>query len=223
MVHGRQLIAIAARGALVLRLRGRCSNVPVAICCHFSRRRTCVDPATPAVIAHAARLAIVDHRFVVHVVNVRHVDVVDRAVVKKAPAMPVSAFVAEPAVTEAIVNSAIEADMRSPVSGVPEISTSAPAPIAWSPQEADLWSNHPRAGHPVVAVNPVGPVAGRPNVAVTGANRLRINRQWRWRNRYRDAKAEARCRSCCGNREDCKNHLEQSDYAHFSHDHHPFL
>ncbi len=196
MVHRRELIAILRRRALVLHLRGRCIHVPVAIRGHLSRTRTRIDSAAAAVIAHATVLAIVDHRFVVHVVNVGHVDVVHRAVVEEMTAVPVSAFVTEAAVSEAVINAAVEADMRSPETGVPEIASAAPAPITGSPQKADLWRQDPSAGHPVVAVNiAIGPVAGRPYVPVARADRLRVNRQHRRRDTNCDAHAEAGCRS----------------------------
>lgn len=140
MVHRSELIAILPRRALVLSLRGRCIHVPVAIGGHLSSTRTRIDSAAAAVKAHAIDLAIVDHRFVVHVMNVRDVYVVYRAVVEEMTAVPVSAFVSKPAVPEAVVNAAVEADMRSPETCMPEIAAAAPAPIAGSPQKANLRS-----------------------------------------------------------------------------------
>ncbi len=146
MVHRRELIAILPRRAFVLHLRGRCIHVPVAIRCHLSGSGTRIDSTPAAVIAHAIDLAIVDHRFVVHVMNVGDVYMIHFAVVKEMISVPVPAFVAEAAVPEAVVNAAVEADMRSPVTGVPEIACVAPAPIARGPQKADLRSEHPSAG-----------------------------------------------------------------------------
>ena len=193
MVYRRELIAILRCRALVLHLRGRCVHVPVAIRGHLSGTRTRIDSALAAVKAHAIGLAIVDHRFVVHIVNVSHVDVVHRAVVKEMTAVPVSAFVTEAAVTEAVVNAAVEADMRSPETCVPEIASAAPAPITGSPQKSDLWRQNPSAWHPVIAANvAIGPVAGCPYVPVAWAYWLGVNRQ-HWRrnaNCYADAVTE---------------------------------
>ena len=83
MVYRRELTAVLRRRALVLHLRGRCIHVPVAIRGHLSSTRTGIDSAAAAVIAHAIVFPIVDDRLVVHVVNVSHVDVIHRAVVKK--------------------------------------------------------------------------------------------------------------------------------------------
>ena len=181
----------------------------VAIRSHFSGRRACGNSAAAAIVAHPIHIAIVHHGSVVHVVNVRSVDVVHRAVVKEMIAAPVAALVAESAVTEAVVNAAVEADMWSPETGVPEISTAAPAPIAWSPQKSDTWRKHPGAGHPVVTVNTVGPVTRCKNVAVTGADWLCVNRQNGWRNR--DGHAEAGCRCCGWYHEHSKYREKQTD------------
>src|ERR1700728_2448568 len=209
MVHGRELIAITPRGSLLTHLRRSCRNVLVAIRSHFSGRRTCSKSATAAVVAHAIHIAIVHHRSVVHVVNARAVNVVHRAVVKEMTAVPVAALIAEAAITEAVVNAAVTADVWSPETGVPEISSAAPAPITGSPQKSDTWRKDPGAGHPVVAVNAVSPVAGSKNVAVTGANWLCVNRQNGWRDG--NSHAETGCRCCGWYHEHSKNCQEQTD------------
>src|ERR1700693_3700880 len=122
MVHGRELIAIAPCRALLTHLRGSCRYVLVAIRSHFSGRWTCNNSAAAAVVAHAIHIAIVHYGFVVHVVNVVHVDVVHRAVVEEMPAVPVATFVTETAVAEAVVNAAVKADMWAPETTVTEIS-----------------------------------------------------------------------------------------------------
>src|ERR1700683_2099465 len=195
MIHGRELVAIGASGALLTRLPRGCSDVLVAILSHFSSRWTCGKSAAAPVVAHAIHIAIVHLRFVVHVVNVVHVDVVHRAVVEEMTAVPVATSVTEPAITEAVVNAAVKTDMWSPETGVPEISSAAPAPITGSPQKSDTWRKDPSARHPVVTVNAVSPVAGRKDVAVTGADWFRVNRQHGWRDC--DCHAEAGC-GCCG-------------------------
>src|SRR5713226_3430026 len=82
--------------------------------------------------ARAAVKTDVVHRYVVHygfVVNIGNaVDVVDRPVVVKTSVIPISAFIAGTNVAEAIENSAIETDLWSPVTGIPNISLVLPGP-----------------------------------------------------------------------------------------------
>jgi hypothetical protein len=74
-----------------------------------------------AVVADAVHILVVDDRTVVHIVNVDDVYVVDRAIVVKIAAMPISTCVAETGVAEAVVNAAVKSDSRSPVACVPVI------------------------------------------------------------------------------------------------------
>jgi len=59
--------------------------------------------------------------------------VIDRAVVIKFPVPPISALVAVSIVTAAIVDTAVEADLRPPIAWVPNIQAVIPPPIARSP------------------------------------------------------------------------------------------
>jgi hypothetical protein len=107
-------------------------------------------------------------------VNDRHIDVVDLTVIKKVSAMPVSAFIAGTKKAEAIIDAAVEAHVRSPISSVPDINAVTPPPIAGRPKEARLWREHPCAGHPIVAVVTPSPIPGRPDITLAGAERLRV-------------------------------------------------
>ena len=65
--------------------------------------------------------------------DVRAAHVIDRAVIIEFPVSPVSALVAVSGVTAAIVDTAVEADLRPPIALVPNIKAVIPPPIAWSP------------------------------------------------------------------------------------------
>src|SRR5271165_2173418 len=122
---------------LLLALHSGGADVRIAVRGHFRFGGTCVDAAVAAIEADAIRFVIVNHGAVVNIVNVVDVHVVHAAVVEKVAAVPVATLVAESAVAEAIINSAIEADVRAPVTSVPEISSAAPAPISGSPEKSD--------------------------------------------------------------------------------------
>ena len=176
----------------MLRLHSGSADVAIAIRGHFRGRGTSVETAATAVVADAADVAIVDHGAVIDVVNVGGVYVIHGAVIKEMIVIPVAALIAETAIAEAVVHAAVKADVRAPVTGVPEITTAAPTPVAGSPEETDSRRQDPNARNPVVAASRVGPVAGSPDVAVSGANGLRVNGK-RWRsNTDRNANAETR-------------------------------
>jgi hypothetical protein len=86
-------------------------------------------------------------------------------------AAPVAALVANADVPEAVIDTAIVADVLTPVAGVKAIAVVVIAPVAGGPKSALVRSLHPRAWHPVIAVLTPGPISGRPEITVVG---------WRW-------------------------------------------
>src|SRR5580692_10616653 len=96
--------------------------------------------------------------------------------------IPMAAVIAIAGIAKAIVDAAIEAHFSSPVSGVEGVATADPAPIGWRPQQFRLWRLHPGARYPVVItfVGIPGPVAGHPDIALRGNDRLLvIGKRWR--------------------------------------------
>ena len=115
-------------------------------------------------------------------VDVGHVDAAEvrhGAVVGEDPAAPLAAEEADAAVAESVVNPAIEADVRTPVAGVPSVSATRKSPVAGSPQKANTRRMHPDAGDPVVACVTVGPIAGGPDKARGGQRGLDVDGQRR--------------------------------------------
>src|SRR4029077_16354579 len=116
----------------------------------------------------------------VGIVNDSRVHVHHRGIVFEAFAGPSSAEESNASVPKAIVNPAVEADVRPPVAHVPAIQSTFKAPVARRPQHADSGRRDPNARNPVIAHRSVGPVAGRPEVPITWAGRLFVDRQdWR--------------------------------------------
>jgi hypothetical protein len=94
---------------------------------------------------------------------------------------PASAFVTIAEVSEAVVDAAVESDLRPPVAVIENISVAGPGPVPGGPVVSDSGRAHPGAGHPVVVaeVVVVGPVARCPDKAFAGAKRLFVYRKWR--------------------------------------------
>jgi hypothetical protein len=64
--------------------------------------------------------------------------VVYSRVIEELSAIPVTAFVADTDVAVTVVDSTIEADVRTPISDIPDIEAISPTPIAWRPEKPDL-------------------------------------------------------------------------------------
>src|ERR1700680_763947 len=170
----------------------------MSLVCHglLLRRRARVDPTIAAVVADPVHRRIVDHRGVVSVGNVGDVHVVHRTIVGEASVVPAPAFITLPGVAVAIIDSAVETYVRTPVAIIEDISVVIPTPIAWGPQETDFRSHDPRTWHPVIIalVLAVSPVPRGPDVTLGGGGRLLVYGQRRRgdRNGYTDLR-----KRCC--------------------------
>src|ERR1700761_909652 len=110
------------------------------------------------------RVVVDDDRLVVDIRHVGYVHVGHRAVVEEVITAPLAAAKSDAAVAEAVVNAAVETDVRSPVPSVEKIDAALEAPVAGGPKEAGCGRHDPRARNPVIAVVTVSPVAGRPHI-----------------------------------------------------------
>jgi len=167
---------------LVLNLRGHRRNTWAAIGCDFGGLRAYVDTAAAAVI----RDTVVDGRVVyddcavVDVRNPRGVDVINGAVVVEVMPLPVAAMIAVAGVAVAVVDSAVEADVRTPEAAVEDVAVTKEAPVGGGPKSTVEGWGAPCTGNPVVANGRVSPVAGGPEIVGRGRFGLLIDGQRRW-------------------------------------------
>src|SRR2546430_1866640 len=150
-------------------------KVPLAHRYFFKMARARIDSAVTSVVGDTVYGEFVDDRLVVDV-NVGDIHVVHRAVVEEVTVSPISALVATAKVAKPVINAAVESDVRSPITCVPNISALAPSPITGGPQQSRLRSHHPCAWHPEVAFRTVGPITRSPDITVTWTCRLDIDR-----------------------------------------------
>jgi hypothetical protein len=141
----------------------------------------CVQTALTTVEAHASHVDVVDHCLVVDVGDVNASEVGNRPVVVKRIVAPVTALETNSAIAVPVVDSAVEADVRAPVTLMPRVYAATPAPVAGRPQQAGGGRQNPCAGHPVVIVIAVSPVPRRPDITNCGARWLYVHRECRWR------------------------------------------
>src|SRR6266851_6564284 len=178
MVHRGELSAILTHRLLVAHLIHRRLHMLLTQRGLLLGVGAGLHAAGAAVVADAVVVVVHDNGLVVDVVNVRDVDVVHGTVVGEGSVAPVAALIPDAAVAEAVVHAAVEADMRTPIACVEDVSAAAPSPVPGGPEIAHHRRPYPNARNPVVAVRPIRPVARCPEIAISRAERLRIDRQY---------------------------------------------
>src|SRR5262249_47813201 len=78
---------------------------------------------------------------------------------------------------EAVVDSTVEANVRSPIAAVPDVEAVRPSPVTGSPQQSDSGRLDPYSGNPVISIRSVSPVTGSPDVTRRGTRWLHIDRK----------------------------------------------
>src|ERR1051326_4149164 len=150
-------------------------HMSVTGCRLFRRCWPGADATISTVIADMIYGGVVDHSLVVDIVNIRDIYVIHRTIVVEGAVVPISALIAGATVAISVVDSAIEANMWTPVTGIPGIVISIPTPISRGPEHARGGGHHPSAGHPEIALITISPVARRPQIAVSWNLGLRVN------------------------------------------------
>lgn len=148
---------------------------------------TCGRAPPTAIEADTACAASPWNMTAVRIVDDMRINVVHAAVIKEMAVMPVAAIISHSGISETVVDSTVESDVRTPVARIPDICTTDPAPVTRGPQKARLGRHHPSTRYPEIAVSAVGPVTRHPNVIRSRTNRLHIYGQGRWSNRDRDS------------------------------------
>jgi hypothetical protein len=180
LVHVVELLAILCGFALVLILRCHWRDAGAAVGCELGGLGADVDAAAAAVVGDAVDGGVVDDDCaVIDVGDTRDVDVVDRAVVVEVATLPIAAMIAAAGVAEAVVDTAVEADVRAPEAAVKVIAAAEEAPVAGGPEGTVEGRRAPGSGDPVVADGGVSPVAGGPEVVGRGGFGLLVDGEWR--------------------------------------------
>src|SRR5215472_8185862 len=134
LVDRCKVLPVCAGSLLVLHLRREWRGVPLVRIRLFLRRWTRLDATIPAVIADVVDGRVIhDHGFVIDVRHVRNAHVGDAAVVVEPSATPFATDKPYSAVAVTVVDAAVETDMRPPISGVPQVETASPSPVARRP------------------------------------------------------------------------------------------
>jgi hypothetical protein len=109
-------------------------------------------------------------------------------IIKEMAALPMPTPKTGSVITKSIVNSAVESNVRSPITAMPKVTSITPTPPPWSPKEPYGRRQYPHTGDPVIIVIPPAPIAGAPQVSIPRAGRLVVDRDWGRRDCNRDVR-----------------------------------
>jgi hypothetical protein len=171
---------ITRRGVLVVALHGCESNMVIVFRSQLMRIWARVDTTFSTVEAHTSYIDVIDHRLVVHIGDVHATKVGNRPVVVEGTTTPVASLKTDTAIPVSVVDAAVKSYVRAPIAGMPEIRTTAPAPVARCPKEARGGRHNPCARYPVVIALVVSPIAGCPDITNCGTGWLYVHGQSGW-------------------------------------------
>src|SRR5271163_3615116 len=112
VVYRRAQLRVASRRLHMFILRSYGGDVPVVFRSFLLRGWTCLDPSV-AVVAHAVYHGVVHHRRVIDVVDVGDVYIQHGTVIEEVSAVPAAARETRSKVAESVIDSAVEAYLRS--------------------------------------------------------------------------------------------------------------
>lgn len=134
MIHRRKLIPVDAGIMLLRHLRRSSLHMPVMRSSLFRRTRPRSDPARPAIITDPVDGRIVYDRAVnIGIVDDGGVDVDHRRIIPEMTTYPITAGKSRTVVPASIVDSAIEADVRPPITCIPCIDPADITPVTGRP------------------------------------------------------------------------------------------
>jgi hypothetical protein len=205
LVNAREELAVFRRSLLMVNLSRQGKLAAFMLGRAFSPSRTRLNPAITTVVTDAVEGGVIDdHGLVVNIRDISYVYVGDTAVIVEFVPTPLATVKTFPGVAESVINSAIKSDMRTPVSEMKDVEPFVPFPPSGSPEHAHR-GEHPRAGHPIIAVVLVpSPIARRPQIARSRTEGLRIYRKGRRGYAYRKEHTDLAEGNCGrGNNQDC--------------------
>lgn len=133
MINARQQAAIASGTLLVLILQRGRALMPLVSRLLFGCRRCSAGSAVATVVAGAAHATSVDHGLVVGIGYRHRAKVVYGAIVLEGATAPEATGIANTAISKAVVQATVKTNMWTPVTAVPKIGATEPAPITGRP------------------------------------------------------------------------------------------
>jgi len=119
VIHGLPEVPVGRREVLMIPLhRGRL-EMTITLRSHLMRSRTRMEPTRATVETNAVHGHVVDDRAVVHVRHVNRAEVSARVVIEERATAPVTTCESNTGISEAVIDTAVETDVRPPVAAMP--------------------------------------------------------------------------------------------------------
>jgi hypothetical protein len=124
MIHRSQCGTVMRRKALMLRLFLRRRYMVLVHRHLLLRRRPCLHTSGTAIVTDSVDGGIVDHRPVyICIVDNGRIHIRHGRIIPETTASPIAAAITGTAITKTIIYTAIEPDMRAPITAMPAIKT----------------------------------------------------------------------------------------------------
>jgi hypothetical protein len=164
--------------------------------------RTGVYATTTAVVAHSVvddRIPPDDTTVDIGIMNNSTVNINHRCIIPENVAGPYATRKSDAEITAAIVDAAVKANARSPITHVIQVNIVIPSPITGSPVQSGIRRGYPNTRYPIIVIQirVPGPITGFPNITLNGTSRYNIHRYGRRGETRPDAHAHANLGMSC--------------------------
>jgi len=138
---------------------------------------------------------VVDHCTVnIGVVDEGRIHAPNCSIIVKDAALPPAAIETRSIIAEAVVDTAIESNVGTPITAVPDVNSALISPVTRSPEVSRFRRFNPDARNLEITVISVGPIAGAPKIPILRTRWLLVDDEGRRRDRNRDRLSENRGR-----------------------------
>jgi hypothetical protein len=195
VINRKVLIAIIASLLLLGALRRSCLEMMIMGGRFLGGSRSGIDPTRTVEADAIVCRSIIDYcTILIGIVDDSRIHPPNRSVITEDISLPPPSVETRTIITEAIIDSPVESNVRAPITVVPMIIAVAKTPIPRGPKVSRLRYLHPRTRNPEITIVSIGPVARTPKISVLRTRRLLIGYKGRRRDCDRDILGEKRDR-----------------------------
>jgi len=189
------LIAVISSLLLKRTLRCGCLEMMIVDSRFLGGSGSGVDSTRPVEADAIICRSIIDYCTIhVGVVDDGRIHTPNSGVIPEGISLPPTSVETGTIITEAIVDTPVESNVRAPITVVPMIEAVAKSPVSRGPKVSRLGHLYPGARNPEIAIVPIGPVAWTPKISVLRTRRLLVGDEGRRGNCNRNSLSEKRSR-----------------------------
>jgi hypothetical protein len=189
------LIAVISSLLLMSALRCGCLEMTIVSSRFLGGSRSGVDSTWTVEADAIICRSIIDHCTIhIGVVDDIRIHTPSRGIIPERVALPPTSGKTGTIITEAIVDSPVVSNVRTPITVVPMIESVAKTPVTRGPEVSRLGHLDPSARNPEITIVSIGPVAWTPKISVVRTRRLLVGDEGRRGHCNRNSLSEKRSR-----------------------------